>query len=65
MITARRSVSELKERLQNWSISLEFTREEAKAEAKPYTDREKFDRMAEENPELLNLKNRLDLDFGA
>lgn len=30
---------------------------------KPYTDREKFGRMAEKNPELLNLREQLDLEI--
>lgn len=54
----------LREKLNNYSLLLETRRVEEKDEdVTLYTDRDKFAKMAEKNPSLLTLKNKLDLDF--
>lgn len=54
----------LRERLQNQRIDLKINViETAARSAKPYTDKEKFARMVEKNPALLELKDQLNLDI--
>ncbi len=50
--------------LRNYSVGLEVLIDEKVREKRPYTDREKFERMAEKNPALINLKEKLDLEIG-
>ncbi len=53
----------LRKNLQNSRITLQTTIAENDTTRKPYTDREKFERMAEKNPNLKTLKETLDLDI--
>lgn len=53
----------LRVRLSNFSISFEFRVEEAPNETHLYTTKDKFNKLAEKNPNLLELKKRLNLDF--
>jgi len=53
----------LKRTLTNDKITLTITIRENKKEMKPYTDQEKFEKMAAKNPALYNLKEQLDLDI--
>lgn len=53
----------LRKNLQNFRITLQTTIAENDVTRKPYTDREKFERMAEKNPNLKTLKETLDLDI--
>ncbi len=53
----------LRHKLQNHHISLETKLEASGANAFLYTDKEKFLKLAEKNPHLLTLKNKLNLDF--
>lgn len=53
----------LKEKLQNSQLMLSPVLEQAKASAVAYTDEEKFRKLAEKYPYLLELKSRLGLDF--
>jgi len=57
-------LSYMQQQLNNFSIQLQIVVPEyAKGSTKPYTDREKFARMAEKNPSLLDLREQLDLDI--
>lgn len=48
----------------NWGITLETIISDRPVESrKPYTDQDKFDSMAAENPSLTTLKNQLNLDI--
>lgn len=49
--------------LQNSKIQLRTTIAENSKNVKPYTDKEKFDLMAEKNPALKTLREELDLDI--
>jgi len=53
----------LKQALDNYQISLLIRVQENQKEQKPYTDKEKFEKMADKNPELNKLKEQLDLDI--
>ncbi len=53
----------LKQKLDNYQITLETRIQENHKELKPYTDKEKFEKMAEKNPALNKLKEKLDLDI--
>jgi len=53
----------LKEQLNNFKISLKPVVVDKKEQQTAYTDKEKFEQMAEKNPEILNLKNKLDLEI--
>ncbi len=53
----------LKVRLNNTKIHLQIIVPDHPIGIKPYTDREKFGRMAEKNPDLLNLREELDLEI--
>jgi DNA polymerase III subunit gamma/tau len=50
-------------KLGNTKIHLQIIIPDHPIGLKPYTDREKFGRMAEKNPELLNLREQLDLEI--
>jgi DNA polymerase-3 subunit gamma/tau len=53
----------LQTRLNNTKIHLQIIVPDHPVGLKPYTDREKFGRMAEKNPDLLNLREELDLEI--
>lgn len=53
----------LRSALKNFSIDVNARVDELKVVRKPYTAPEKFQHMAARNPELLELKNRFNLDF--
>jgi hypothetical protein len=53
----------LKVRLNNTKIHLQIIVPDHPIGLRPYTDREKFGRMAEKNPDLLNLREELDLEI--
>ncbi|MCX6283822.1 MAG: DNA polymerase III subunit gamma/tau [Bacteroidetes bacterium] len=53
----------LRSRLDNYQLSLTAKVEENSRELKPYTDKEKFDKMAAKNPALQKLKEELDLEI--
>jgi DNA polymerase-3 subunit gamma/tau len=53
----------LRTKLMNGSIRLQTTVTETSVQRKPYTDREKYERMAEKNPNLHTLRERLDLEI--
>ena len=53
----------LRKSLKNGGIELSVRVEKDQTKRKAYTDEEKFNRMAEENPVLLDLKRELGLDF--
>ena len=54
----------LRRELNNYGIQLKHRLAQAKEEGKKlYTNREKFDHLAEQNPSLLELKKKLDLDL--
>jgi DNA polymerase-3 subunit gamma/tau len=53
----------LRTRLNNFRIRLQTNIAEVQKTRKPYTDREKFDLMAEKNPNLRKLRETLDLDI--
>ena len=51
----------LRFRLENEKITFQIVVQETTRTIKPYTDREKFNRMAEKNPALKEMKEQLDL----
>ena len=53
----------LRTSLKNFSIEVNARVEESTAVRKPYTSLEKFQHMAAKNPQLIDLKNRFNLDF--
>jgi DNA polymerase-3 subunit gamma/tau len=53
----------LRSALKNFTIDVNARVDELKVVRKPYTAPEKFQHMAARNPELLELKNRFNLDF--
>ncbi|MBE0648529.1 MAG: DNA polymerase III subunit gamma/tau [Bacteroidales bacterium] len=53
----------LRRTLDNYQITLQTRIQENAVERKPYTDKEKFEKMAEKNPALNKLKEQLDLDI--
>ena len=53
----------LKQKLDNVQVTLKTRIQENQKELKPYTDKEKFEKMAEKNPALNKLKEQLDLDI--
>lgn len=52
----------LRERLSNNSINVTSKLKEVQIQKIAYTNKEKFDKLAESNPILIELKKRLDLD---
>jgi len=55
-------LNNLRDALNNYSIALDYTLEVKKEKRKYYTNREKFDRMVELNPSLLDFQKELGLD---
>lgn len=53
----------LKNELNNHSIVLKPILTEKQEQKTAYTDKEKFEKMVEKNPEILNLKKKLDLEI--
>ena len=53
----------LRSSLKNFSVEVNSKVEEATAVRKPYTSLEKFQYMAAKNPQLIDLKNKFNLDF--
>jgi DNA polymerase-3 subunit gamma/tau len=53
----------LRSRLNNYKIRLETTVADTQRALKPYTDKEKFEKMAEKNPALRTLREELDLEI--
>ncbi|MEI6435802.1 MAG: DNA polymerase III subunit gamma/tau [Bacteroidota bacterium] len=53
----------LRNRLNNYQISLQTKLAEVQITRKPYTDREKFELMSEKNPNLRTLRETLDLEI--
>ncbi len=55
----------LQENLNNHKISLIIVVDASEADktSKPFTVKDKFKSMSEKNPHIINLKNKLDLDF--
>ncbi|MEM9023536.1 MAG: DNA polymerase III subunit gamma/tau, partial [Bacteroidota bacterium] len=53
----------LREQLNNHALHIEYTITKQKEDKKPYTDRERFERLAERNPNLMKLKQKLDLEI--
>ncbi len=52
----------LRKELNNFHISLAYNKVELKEEKRYYTNKERFNRLAELNPKLLELKKRFNLD---
>lgn len=52
----------LRKELDNYSITFETIINTVESERKPYTNAEKYKRMAEKNPAIAKLKQQLDLD---
>lgn len=53
----------LRKELRNYQISLQLVVKDVKSEIRPYTTKEKFNSLAEKNPNLIKLKEQLDLDI--
>jgi len=53
----------LRKELSNGAIEIHLSIQKDKRQKKAYTDEEKFQKMAEENPHLLTMKKELGLDF--
>jgi len=53
----------LRARLDNYKLNLSSKVEENSRETRPYTDKDKFDKMAAKNPSLIKLKEELDLEI--
>jgi DNA polymerase-3 subunit gamma/tau len=53
----------LRTTLKNFSIEVNARVEESTMVRKPYTAMEKFQHMAAKNPQLIDLKNKFNLDF--
>jgi len=53
----------LRSKLDNYQLNLTAKVEENSRELKPYTDKEKFDKMAAKNPALQKLREELDLEI--
>lgn len=53
----------LRSRLDNYKIDFQIVVQETMKITKPYTDREKFNRMVEKNPYLTEMKEQLDLEI--
>lgn len=53
----------LMKNLNNYQITLQTIVPDHPLDVKPYTDREKFARMSEKNPSLLDLREKFDLDL--
>ncbi len=53
----------LRQRLDNFKLNLAAKVAENSKGSRPYTDKDKFDKMVEKNPSLLKLKEELDLEI--
>ena len=53
----------LRQRLKNSEVTIKVSINRDVTERKAYTDAEKFQKMIDRNPKLLDLKKKLDLDF--
>ena len=53
----------LRKGLDNYKIQLQTKVSESLKDLKPYTDKEKFEKMAEKNPALRTLKEEVDLEI--
>lgn len=53
----------LRKRLKNYQITIETRIEESVSAKKPYTDREKYEKMAEKNPNLKIFREQMDLEI--
>jgi DNA polymerase-3 subunit gamma/tau len=53
----------LRSRLDNYKLNLTVKVEENSRILRPYTDKDKFEKMASKNPSLLKLKEELDLEI--
>lgn len=53
----------LRKQTGNNKLTMQVEVEQTETEITPYTNREKFDSMAQKNPKLLDLKNALDLEI--
>ena len=53
----------LRRRTGNSSLNLRIDILQTETEITPYTNREKFDSLAQKNPKLMDLKNALDLEI--
>ena len=53
----------LREKLNNYKLSIEWTIQEKSEKPRYYTNRDRFTRIAEKNPKVLDLKKRLDLEL--
>jgi DNA polymerase-3 subunit gamma/tau len=53
----------LRSRLNNHKIQLKTKIADMQRDLKPYTDKEKFEKMAEKNPALRTLREELDLEI--
>jgi len=53
----------LRSRLDNYKLNISSRVVESSRELRPYTDKDKFERMAEKNPSLHKLKEELDLEI--
>ncbi len=53
----------LRSKLSNYKLSITTKVEENSRESRPYTDKEKFEKMASKNPSLFKLKEELDLEI--
>jgi len=56
-------LNHLREQLQNSRIQLSYVVNEQVVDSKPYTNRDKFDRMVQINPNLQKLRQQFDLDI--
>lgn len=53
----------LREKLNNYKLDINLSVEKVESTNRPYTDQEKFEQMAQNNPALKDLKNKLDLEI--
>lgn len=53
----------LRKKTGNNSINMVVDVQQQEAEITPYTNREKFESLAQKNPKLIDLKNALDLEI--
>jgi DNA polymerase-3 subunit gamma/tau len=53
----------LRKKTGNNSLNMLIDVQQQEVEVTPYTNREKFESMAQKNPKLIDLKNALDLEI--
>lgn len=56
-------IDQLRKKLSNFKITAEAEITAVETKAKPRTEQEKFEKMAQKNPDLWKLKETLDLDL--